>query len=703
MSKVDRMTPGEILADVGVADFVREMALGIAEAQRQLDQNTIDQFLRLAREPIPGLNKTAIELGLIPAFYHFQYADLEMKVHLCMRLSKDFGLSLGASYGQGQGSAAGASSTSVDTVTVTIIQGEPAPASAVLLLRANEPGGVEVGAGAYALVSGTPTGGEVQLKDNLLDSARALAGFIQDEHATSKVNRANVEIVFGKPPVLPTTNNPDAFVCGENRVKVAWSPTDEPARAWFSVTGDAGDLRLSTTTASGGGGGTSALATLSWDDSAPSPLAKLAQDVTDWRDGSSPTQEYEAFALIEGGALARHIYFEYNDAEPRKDADNRLWLDRVARYLLANPSTTISVEGHTDRTGSATYNTGLSRMRAESVFNYLDRRGVSRARMTVRPMGETQPVTQSGDTSNYWKDRRVEICIDSGPQLVLGVQTIATNVSWGACEVDAGLGSLIKKLDGAAKVTAAAGDKVVVNNVALRVGTEFQAGASTEATAEALAAAIGAHVPDHSASVLADVVTIYGPRDVARITLTTELEAASANGTKLQGATGAVSIAQKFKGGADAADPNAGDTIGFDNVTLSCVDVGTSPAADQFAEGTDAAETASNLAAAINGVTGLSATAAGNIVTVTGPSGASIATSNARAFLLSANRFGNRVAQSSAAASQASAFAASAGVHYDRKYDLHVDGKSSIKARLVAIPAPPEFLEEIREYLVTWR
>lgn len=57
-------------------------------------------------------------------------------------------------------------------------------------------------------------------------------------------------------------------------------------------------------------------------------------------------------------------------------------LDSVAIVLRKFSKTLIDVDGHTDSTGSASYNQGLSERRAASVANYLASRGVDQRRMS---------------------------------------------------------------------------------------------------------------------------------------------------------------------------------------------------------------------------------------------------------------------------------------------------------------------------------
>lgn len=81
-------------------------------------------------------------------------------------------------------------------------------------------------------------------------------------------------------------------------------------------------------------------------------------------------------------------------------------IGRVANVLNRYPQTTIRVEGHTDATGSETYNQTLSERRAEAVKNALVQRGVDPRRIQTVGFGESQPIS-----SNNAINRRVNIVI----------------------------------------------------------------------------------------------------------------------------------------------------------------------------------------------------------------------------------------------------------------------------------------------------
>ncbi|MXP27178.1 OmpA family protein [Altererythrobacter indicus] len=86
-------------------------------------------------------------------------------------------------------------------------------------------------------------------------------------------------------------------------------------------------------------------------------------------------------------------------------------LDDVAASLAKYPNSLVDVMGHTDSTGSASYNLDLSRRRAESVANYLVSRGISRARIETIGYGEQYPVADNTTESGRALNRRVEVKI----------------------------------------------------------------------------------------------------------------------------------------------------------------------------------------------------------------------------------------------------------------------------------------------------
>lgn len=92
-------------------------------------------------------------------------------------------------------------------------------------------------------------------------------------------------------------------------------------------------------------------------------------------------------------------------------------LDELATILKKYEDTDILVEGHTDSTGAEDYNQALSVNRAKSVYQKLQGRGVTAARVTTVGYGERQPVADNGSTSGRQKNRRVEVAIYANKKL----------------------------------------------------------------------------------------------------------------------------------------------------------------------------------------------------------------------------------------------------------------------------------------------
>lgn len=86
-------------------------------------------------------------------------------------------------------------------------------------------------------------------------------------------------------------------------------------------------------------------------------------------------------------------------------------LDKVAASLIEFPDSLVDVYGHTDSTGSDSFNQTLSENRARTVMNYLISRGVPAARVRSQGFGETMPVATNDTAEGRAKNRRVEIKI----------------------------------------------------------------------------------------------------------------------------------------------------------------------------------------------------------------------------------------------------------------------------------------------------
>ena len=93
-------------------------------------------------------------------------------------------------------------------------------------------------------------------------------------------------------------------------------------------------------------------------------------------------------------------------------------LDKVADTLVKYGSDA-TVIGHTDSTGSESYNQDLSDRRANSVRIYLLERGVASAQLSSYGKGELEPRADNGTEAGRQLNRRVEILVRPGDTAAL--------------------------------------------------------------------------------------------------------------------------------------------------------------------------------------------------------------------------------------------------------------------------------------------
>ncbi len=91
-------------------------------------------------------------------------------------------------------------------------------------------------------------------------------------------------------------------------------------------------------------------------------------------------------------------------------------VQRVVTFLQDNPDYTLTVEGHTDNTGTDSYNQALSERRADSVRQALVQYGADPGRVFAVGFGESRPVASNSTHEGRAQNRRVEIVINRAAQ-----------------------------------------------------------------------------------------------------------------------------------------------------------------------------------------------------------------------------------------------------------------------------------------------
>ncbi len=93
-------------------------------------------------------------------------------------------------------------------------------------------------------------------------------------------------------------------------------------------------------------------------------------------------------------------------------SEGRAELDTLSKELVGTEFSVISVEGHTDRIGTAEYNQQLSDERAAAVKDYLVKSGgVDPSKITATGKGESAPVTHAQDCKGSKDSPKLRACL----------------------------------------------------------------------------------------------------------------------------------------------------------------------------------------------------------------------------------------------------------------------------------------------------
>ena len=113
-----------------------------------------------------------------------------------------------------------------------------------------------------------------------------------------------------------------------------------------------------------------------------------------------------------GGSIVIRIPagFTFDTGSAALNASTNSTLLEIARTVKTRTRTYVDVLAHTDTTGSPQTNQALSDKRAAAVASYLASRGVSRARIGSKGLGETVPLyNPEADETERAANRRIEI------------------------------------------------------------------------------------------------------------------------------------------------------------------------------------------------------------------------------------------------------------------------------------------------------
>ncbi len=112
-------------------------------------------------------------------------------------------------------------------------------------------------------------------------------------------------------------------------------------------------------------------------------------------------------AIDTAGRVTLYINFDLDKATLRPDAQPIV--AEIGKLMDSDPTLKLSIEGHTDNTGTPAHNQALSTSRARSVLGALVGLGIDPARLQSKGFGQDKPLTDNGSEDGRAKNRRVEL------------------------------------------------------------------------------------------------------------------------------------------------------------------------------------------------------------------------------------------------------------------------------------------------------
>ena len=98
------------------------------------------------------------------------------------------------------------------------------------------------------------------------------------------------------------------------------------------------------------------------------------------------------------------IFFAYDSYSLTSGAQDTL--SKQAKWLKANGSVTISIEGHADERGTREYNLALGDRRANAAKDFLMAQGISSSRITTISFGKERPANAASNKTAWAQNRR---------------------------------------------------------------------------------------------------------------------------------------------------------------------------------------------------------------------------------------------------------------------------------------------------------
>lgn len=137
------------------------------------------------------------------------------------------------------------------------------------------------------------------------------------------------------------------------------------------------------------------------------------ETINGFEDEDGCPDEGPAKVIVEKGRIHILETVKFKTGSAELEPESYSILNQVALTMKANRQIKrVRVEGHTDETGTRERNMKLSQERADSVRDYLVKRGVKSDRLTAQGFGPDRPLAKGNSADSLAKNRRVEFIVE---------------------------------------------------------------------------------------------------------------------------------------------------------------------------------------------------------------------------------------------------------------------------------------------------
>jgi len=105
--------------------------------------------------------------------------------------------------------------------------------------------------------------------------------------------------------------------------------------------------------------------------------------------------------------VLKNIFFDTDSFRLKKESFAEL--NTLVELLEKNPGLKVEIGGHTDNVGTEEYNLTLSEKRAESVYDFLVKKGIEKGRLRFKGYGFSEPIAENSTEEGRARNRRTEI------------------------------------------------------------------------------------------------------------------------------------------------------------------------------------------------------------------------------------------------------------------------------------------------------